>query len=87
MRKIANHRGTDDEGGYEEGEDQAVGEDVHLGHQLVQPGVPETNLDLAVLELIEERVDLARVIREGVGLDDPARHDGPRHRQGPCSGR
>src|SRR5215203_699095 len=38
--------------------------------------MPETDLDLAVLELIEERVDLARVIREGVGLGDPARQAG-----------
>ena len=69
----AEHRGTQDEGGDEEGEDQAVGEDVDLGDQLVEPGVPEADLDLAVLEFVEERVDLARVIREGVGLGDRAR--------------
>src|SRR5215213_5602138 len=67
------HRRTYYEGGYEEGEDQPVGEDVHLRNELIQPGVPETNLDLAVLELIKEGVDLARVICEGIGLDDPAR--------------
>src|SRR5919106_887674 len=64
------------EGGYEEGEDQAVGEDVHLRNELIQPGVPETNLDFAVLELIKEGVDLAWVLREGIGLGDPARQAG-----------
>src|SRR5215208_5438419 len=58
------------------GEDQAVGEDVHLRNGLIQCGVPETNLDFAVLELSKEGVDLAWVIREGIGLGDPARQAG-----------
>src|SRR5215218_5059526 len=70
------HRRTYYEGGYEEGEDQTVGEDVHFRNELIQPGVRETNLDFAVLELIKEGVDLAWVIREGIGLDDPARQAG-----------
>ena len=70
------HRRTYYEGGYEEGQDQAVGEDVHLRNELIQPGVPETNFDLAVLELIKEGVDLAWVIREGIRLGDPARQTG-----------
>src|ERR671911_2318908 len=80
------HRRSYYESGYEEGEDQAVGEDVHLRNELIQPGVPETNLDLAVFELVEEGVDLAWVIREGVGLGDPARQAGRDVGGGPVAG-
>src|SRR5829696_2899935 len=68
----AEHRGAEDEGGYEEAEDEPVGEYVYLGDQVVQPLVPEANLDLAVFELVEERVDLARVVCERVRLGEPA---------------
>src|SRR5215207_1776473 len=70
------HRGAYDQRGHEEGEDQAIGEDVHLGDEFVQPGVRETDLDLAILEFVQEGVYLTRVIRERVGLDDPARQSG-----------
>src|SRR5829696_8221108 len=36
----------------------------------------ETDLDLTVLEFVQEGVYLARIIREGVGLDNPARQAG-----------
>src|SRR3712207_4496189 len=45
----AEYRRTQDEGRYQEAEDKTVGEDIHLGDQLVEPRVPEAHLDLAVL--------------------------------------
>ena len=48
----AEHRGAEDEGGYEEAEDEPVGEYVDLGDQVVEPRVPEADLDLAVFELV-----------------------------------
>src|SRR5215210_539061 len=68
LAEDAQERRTYDEGGYEEGEDQPVGEDVDLGDQLVQAPVSEDHLDLAVLQLVEEVMKLARVLGVRVAL-------------------
>src|SRR5919199_4673591 len=47
----AKHRGSDEQGGGNDGEDQPVCEDVHAAEQFIEASVLELHLELTVREL------------------------------------
>src|SRR5919112_4050740 len=64
----AEHRGPDEQGGRNDGEDQPVGENVNAAEEFVEAVVLELHLELTVGDLGQQQPDLLGIVLDVAGV-------------------